>query len=242
MKMARDILIDIPMKTPRISMIAAAGLALALGGCATTPTAPNVMVLPGSQKSPDQFQADANFCQQQAQALLANDAQAANNQAVANAAIGTFIGAVAGALIGQGSYNPSAAAGWGAGTGLLIGSTVGGGNSQAASYSLQQRFDVAYMQCMYQRGNQVPGQVSYRRQAAIMPAPNQPPPNYPPPNYPPPNQARSNGPSPNYPSPNYPPPNYPPPNQPPPNYPSGSQPLPGSPPPNYPPQNYPPPN
>jgi hypothetical protein len=240
-KTARDILIDIPMKTSRNSMILAAGLALALGGCATAPTAPNVMVLPGSQKSPDQFQADANFCQQQAQALLANDAQVANNQAVANAAIGTVVGAVAGALIGQGSYNPSAAAGWGAGTGLLIGSTVGGGNSQAASYSLQQRFDIAYVQCMYQRGNQVPGQVSYRRQAVVVPAPSQPP-SYPPPNYPPPNQPRSNAPSPNYPPQNYPPPNYPPPNQPPPNYPSGSQPLPGSPPPNYPPQNYPPPN
>lgn len=237
MKTARDILIDIPMKTSRISKILAAALALAAGGCATTPTAPNVTVLPGSQKSPDQFQVDANFCQQQAQALLANDAQAANNQAVANAAVATFIGAVAGALMGQGSYNPSAAAGWGAGTGLLIGSTVAGGNSQAASYSLQQRFDVAYMQCMYQRGNQVPGQVSYRRQAVITPAPYQAPPNYPPPNYPPPNQPRSNAPS-----PNYPPQNYPPPNQPPPNYPSGSQPLPGSPPQNYPPQNYPPPN
>jgi uncharacterized protein YcfJ len=225
--MARDILIDIPMKTSRISMILTAGLTLALGGCATTPTAPNVMVLPGSQKSADQFQADANFCQQQAQGLLANDAQAANNQAVANAAIGTVIGAVAGALIGQGSYNPSAAAGWGAGTGLLIGSTVGGGNSQATSYSLQQRFDIAYMQCMYQRGNQVPGQVAYRRQAVIMPAPNQPPPNYPPPN-----QPRSNAPS-----PNYPPQNYPPPNQPPSNYPSGSQPPPSYPPPNYPPPN-----
>jgi uncharacterized protein YcfJ len=198
-------------------MILVAGLALVTGGCAVTPTAPSVMVLPGSQKSADQFQADAGVCQQQAQALLANDAQAANNQAVASAAIGTVIGAAAGALLGQGSYNPSAAAGWGAGTGLLIGSTMAGGNSQASSYSLQQRFDIAYMQCMYQRGNQVPGQVSYRRQALAQPYANQPPPNYPPPNQPP--------------------PNFPPPNQPPPNYPPASQS-----PPNYPPPNYPPPN
>lgn len=168
-------------------MILVAGVALALAGCAVAPTAPSVMVLPGSQKNPEQFQADSGACQQQAQALLANDAQAANNQAVTSAAIGTVVGAAAGALIGQGSYNPSAAAGWGAGTGLLIGSTVGGGNSQASSYSLQQRFDIAYMQCMYLRGHQVPGQVSYRRQAPAMPAPNYPPPNYPPPNYPPPN-------------------------------------------------------
>ncbi|NJD34380.1 MAG: hypothetical protein FIA96_06030, partial [Betaproteobacteria bacterium] len=180
---AHDILIGISMKTPCIPIILASGLALALGGCAVAPTAPSVMVLPGSQKSADQFHTDAVACQQQAQALLANDAEAANNQAVTSAAIGTVIGAAAGALIGQGSHNPSAAAGWGAGTGLLIGSSVGGGNSQASSYSLQQRFDIAYMQCMYLRGNQVPGQVNYRRQAPVTSSPNYPPPaNYPPPN------------------------------------------------------------
>lgn len=202
------------------------------------------MVLPGYQKSPEQFQADTNACQQQAQALLAGDAQAANNQAVANAAIGTVIGAAAGALIGQGSYNPSAVAGWGAGTGLLIGSAAGGGNSQVASYTLQQRFDIAYMQCMYQRGNQVPGQVAQRRQGSVQPYTYQAPPAYPPRNYPPPNQPapgypatgqqpQATYPPPNYPPPNYPPPNYPPPNQPPPGYPPASQ----APQPAYPPAN-----
>ena len=212
MSVAPDNLIGFPMKTPYVPMIFAASLALALGGCAVAPTTPSVMVLPGSQKSADQFQADAGACQQQAQALLANDAQAANNQAMTSAAIGTVIGAAAGALIGQGSYNPRAAAGWGAGSGLLIGSTMAGGNSQASSYSLQQRFDIAYMQCMYQRGNQVPGQVSYRRQAPAMPAPNYPPPNYPPPNFPPPNQPPPNYPPASQSLPSYPPPNYPPPN------------------------------
>lgn len=200
---ALDILIGILMKTPRIPLILAAGAALALGGCAVAPTAPSVMVLPGSQKNAEQFRSDSAACQEQARALLSNDVQAANNQAVTNAALGTVIGAAAGALLGQGSYNPSAAAGWGAGTGLLIGSTVAGGNSQAASYSMQQRFDIAFVQCMYQRGHQVPGQVSYKRPAITAPPPNYPPPNYPPPNYPP---------------PNYPPPNYPPPDQPPPSY------------------------
>lgn len=197
-----DILIGIPMKTPRIPIILAASAALALGGCAVAPTTPTVMVLPGTQKSAEQFRTDSAACQEQARALLANDAQAANNQAVTNAAVGTVIGAAAGALLGQGSYNPSAVAGWGAGTGLLIGSTVGSGNSQAAYYSMQQRFDIAYVQCMYQRGHQVPGQVSYKRQALTAPPQNYPPPNYPPPHYPPPD----------YPAPNYHPLNYPPPN------------------------------
>lgn len=190
-----------PMKTSPITMVLAAGAALALGACAVAPTAPTVTVLPGSQKSAEQFRADSAICQQQAQDLLANDAQAANNQAVANAAIGTLVGAAVGALLGQGSYDPSAAAGWGAGAGLLIGSSAGASNSQVASYTLQQRFDTIYVQCMYSRGHQVPGRFTYQRYAPTT-APGYQPPSSRPPSYPPPN----------YPPPNYPPPNYPPPN------------------------------
>lgn len=168
-----------------MTMVLTTLIALALGGCAVAPTAPKVTVLPGSRKSPEQFRADSTACQQQVQAMLANDAQVANNQTVANAAVGTLIGAAAGALLGQGSRNPSAVAGWGAGTGLLLGSAAGSGSSQAASYAIQQRFDAIYVQCMYRCGHQVPAMISYRRS---MPAtvPDYPPPNYPPQSYPPP--------------------------------------------------------
>lgn len=173
--------------TPLLSSLASLAAAAALGACAVAPTAPSVLVLPGTQKTAAQFQADNLECQQYAQALLAPDAQAANNQAVASAAIGTAIGAAAGALLGQGAYHDHSAA-WGAGTGLMIGSSVGSGNSQFSSYGLQQRFDIAYMQCMYLRGNQVPGQVAYRNRAPAGPPP--PPagraPSFPPPNTPPP--------------------------------------------------------
>jgi len=186
------------MKTTLVPTILAVGAALTLAGCAVTPTAPTVMVLPGAQTSQAQFQADSMECQQQAQALLAGNVQAANDQAAANVVVGTVVGAAIGALMGQGSYHPSDAVAWGAGTGLLIGSTAAGGSSQASSYSLQQRFNIAYAQCMYLRGNQVPGQVRPRTQIQAVP----PPPNYAPPTYPPPN----------YPPPTYPPPNYPAPN------------------------------
>ena len=201
------------MKTTLVPTILAVGAALTLAGCAVTPTAPTVMVLPGAQTSQAQFQADSMECQQQAQAMLAGKAEAANEQAAANVVVGTVIGAAVGALMGHGSYYPSDAVAWGAGTGLLIGSAAAGGSSQASSYSLQQRFNVAYVQCMYLRGNQVPGQVRPRRLAPAVP----PPPNYPPPNYPPPNYPAPSYPAPNYPAPNYPPPAYPPPNYPAPN-------------------------
>ena len=176
-----------------------------LGGCAVAPTSPTVMVLPGTQKSPGQFQADASACQLEAQNVVAPLAQAANNQAASNVVIGTVVGAAAGALLGQGSYNPGAVAAWGAGTGMLVGSAAAGGNSQVSSYSLQQQFNFAYMQCMYQRGHQVPGQPAYRSQPAGV-APPPPPPNYRPQAAP----AQGYPPS-SYSAPMYPPPNTPPP-------------------------------
>lgn len=181
-------------RAPRSSILIL-GTALALGGCAVTPTAPSVMVLPGTQKSADQFHADNADCRQHAFATVAPAAQDANNQAVASAAIGTAVGAAAGALLGGGYHSHNSAAA-GAATGLMFGSAVGGSQSQFASYSLQRRYDIAYMQCMYLRGHQIPGQTSYRRQAPAVPAPTQPPPIYSPPRYPPPDTPPPVGPAP----------------------------------------------
>lgn len=173
-----------------------------LGGCAVTPNAPTVMVLPGVQKSTPQFQADSASCQQQAQAFVAPQVDAANNQAATSAVVGTAIGAAVGALLGSGYYYNNSSAAWGAGTGLLVGSSIGAGQSQASSYSLQQRYDIAYAQCMYQLGNQVPGQAVMRRPVqGVRTLPAVPPTNAPAPNYPPPNT----------PAPSFPPPNTPPP-------------------------------
>jgi len=204
------------MKLARLNLRAASTLACLVGlgllaGCAVTPSGPTVLVLPGAQKGTAQFQADNAGCQQQAQAYVAQGADAANSQAVANAAVGTAIGAAAGALMGSGYYYNGSSAAWGAGTGLLIGSTVGAGQSQASSYSLQHRYNIAFMQCMYLLGHQVPGQVAARRPAsAVRPVPLVPSANTPAPSYP----------VPSYPVPNYPPPNTPAPILPPPNTPA----------------------
>jgi len=45
-------------------MLAAVGVAAVLGGCASTPTGPSVMVLPGANKTMDQFQVDDGRCRQ----------------------------------------------------------------------------------------------------------------------------------------------------------------------------------
>jgi hypothetical protein len=161
---------------------------LLLAACATLPNGPSVMALPGTGKTFDQFRADDFECRQYAGNSLGGtspgDAQA--ESVVKSAAVGTAIGALAGAIIGG-----HRGAGAGAGTGLLAGSLMGASAGNSSGYGAQQRYDNAYVQCMYAKGDQVPtnGQVrsSGRRYAA--PAYNVPPPAAPAYNVPPPPPA-----------------------------------------------------
>jgi hypothetical protein len=142
--------------------------ALLLGACVTVPTGPSVMVLPGTNKSFDQFQADSFSCQQFAQQLIGGSADQANNTAAANAVAGTAVGALAGAAIGSATGNAGAGAAIGAGTGLLFGSAASSNAYYYGYYDVQRRYDGAYMQCMYAKGNQIPvrGAAPYRGSAS----------------------------------------------------------------------------
>lgn len=193
-------------------LAASVATVLALAGCATVPNGPVVTVLPGYQKSFDQFRADEGDCRQYAQMVLGPNAnQPANDAAAANAVGAAALGAAVGAILGSVTGHAGNGAAIGAGFGLLSGSATGSNTSGYSTYQLQRQYDAAYMQCMYARGNQVPGQVAYRGPPpGAGPAPNSnyiPPsttPRYPPAYYPPPNVAPGN-----YPPPNTPPPNYP---------------------------------
>ena len=164
----------------------AAGLFLI--GCATVPTGPNVMVLPSQGKDFEQFQYEDGMCRQwAAQQIGVSTNQAATNAAVSSAAIGTVLGGAAGAAVGAAYGNPAMGAAVGAGLGLVGGSAAGANNAAQTEYTLQQRYDMSYIQCMYAKGNQVPMPAGYRRpQTAQRPPP--PPGNMPPPpgNIPPP--------------------------------------------------------
>ncbi|QWF71914.1 hypothetical protein KEF85_05505 [Methylomonas paludis] len=168
------------------TLIPVAGLALLVSACATIPDGPSVMVLPGAGQSFDQFRADDVVCQQfasfQVGGVKASDA--ALSSGVTSAAIGTAVGAAAGAAFGGGT-----GAAIGAGGGLLAGSAVGAGTASSSRYGTQERYDIAYVQCMYAKGHQVPvsGQFSnvVPRQPAAVTAPSAhippPPPGSPPP-------------------------------------------------------------
>jgi hypothetical protein len=150
-----------------------------LGACATVPTGPSVMVLPGGGKSFEQFQADDAQCRQWAfQQTGTSPSQAVNESGVTSAAIGTLLGAAAGAAIGAAAGNPALGAAAGAGGGLLFGSASGFGAAQYSGAAVQQRYDIAYQQCMYAKGNQIPGVIrnAYRGGPATVPIPPPPPP------------------------------------------------------------------
>ncbi len=152
-------------------------LLLVVSGCATIPTGPSVMVLPPAGKSFDQFQADDAICRQFAydQVGGVTGQEAAQRSAVSSAVIGTALGAAAGAAIGSVSGSVGAGAAIGAGSGLLLGSAAGTGYASGSYYEAQRRYDNAYIQCMYSKGNQVPGVVTSTRRVRRMGPPPPPP-------------------------------------------------------------------
>jgi hypothetical protein len=169
-------------------------LGLVLAACATVPTGPSVMVLPGTGKSFEAFSGDDAACRQWAQQQTGiTTKKAAGDSTITGAAVGTAVGAAAGAALGAAAGNPGIGAAAGAGAGLLGGTAIGAGYGDTAVRSVQRRYDVAYMQCMYAKGNQIPvsrGAVPYTSpQRVSTPPPPPPPPATPPPlpsNVPPP--------------------------------------------------------
>jgi uncharacterized protein YcfJ len=169
--------------TSRLALILAA-LGVSLSACTVMPTGPSVMALPGSNKTFDQFRSDDGSCRQFAlQQVGGVDANtAATNSAVGSAVVGTALGAAAGAAFGGGT-----GAAIGAGAGLLTGSAIGMGTSQASGYNVQQRYDYAYLQCMYAAGDKVPVRGGVRTvQPSAGAAYTTPPPPPPPPGWQPP--------------------------------------------------------
>jgi Glycine-zipper domain len=143
---------------PRVMAVFLPGL-LALGGCAVAPpTGPTVAVMPGKDKSFEQFRADDAVCRQFASAQIggASPAEAAHRSAVGSAAVGTVLGAAAGAAIGAATGNPAAGAAIGAGSGLALGTLSGVGAADYAARSLQARYNLGYVQCMAAKGDSVP--------------------------------------------------------------------------------------
>lgn len=134
-----------------VRFIALFGVLMA-AGCASVPSGPSGMALPGTGKSFDAFRADDYECRQYASMQAGGSPErAAEDSGARSAALGTVIGAAAGA-----AFNGGHGAAVGAGTGLLVGSLAGTGAANASAYTLQERYDAGYMQCMYAKGDRIP--------------------------------------------------------------------------------------
>ena len=151
---------------------------LLLGACATVPAGPGLMALPGTGKSFEQFQIDDTVCRQWAsQQTGTTPERAAGLSTAEGAGLGTLLGAGLGAAIGAAAGHPGAGAAVGAAGGLLTGTAVGASRGGAAGHEVQRRYDNAYEQCMYAKGDQIPGAAAQApRGGSFVPPPPPPPP------------------------------------------------------------------
>jgi len=148
-----------------------------LGGCATMPAGPSAMVLPEPGKPFEVFQSDDAVCRQWAmQQIQVPPNEIVNQNLAGGAAIGTIMGAGLGAAIGAASGNAASGAAIGAASGLVTGTAVASGPAYAAGGEAQRRYDNAYQQCMYAKGNRIPGLAAAPKRARWIPPP--PPPGY----------------------------------------------------------------
>jgi hypothetical protein len=164
----------------RIVMRAGAlGALLLLGACVSVPSGPDVRVLPGTGKSFEAFRADDLDCRQFAHAQVGGETpdSVADSSGVKSAVVGAGVGALAGAIVGGQS-----GAATGAALGLVVGGVSGAGAAGASQYTLQQRYDHAFVQCMYAKGHKVPsgGRFGHYAPARTVTAPPRPPAGTPP--------------------------------------------------------------
>jgi uncharacterized protein YcfJ len=168
------------VKHMKATVVASTAMLMILSACAQAPMGPTVAVMPGPNKPFAAFNEDQAICRQFAEQQVGGAEQAQNtatNQTLIGAGVGTLLGAGLGAAIGGGR-----GAAIGAGAGALGGTAIGASQAERTTMTVQQRYNIAYEQCMYSRGNQVPGYVQPAPQGSYPP----PPPPPPPPGYPPP--------------------------------------------------------
>lgn len=156
------------LKTPASTMASIFTVLLLLAGCASMPTGPTVAVMPAPNKPFDIFMQDDQLCRSWAAHSIGQPGHdAAAERMLSSTVTGAAIGAIAGAVVG-GHRNVEA----GAAMGTVMGAAVGANQSSTSAWNAQRRYDIAYQQCMYSKGNTVP---SYSYGTHRYPAPPPPP-------------------------------------------------------------------
>ena len=144
---------DVLSKSARPLTGAVALASLLLAACAPMPVAPTVAVMPAANKPFEVFMQDDQLCR----GWAAHSVGQPGNNAAAQQMVGsTVAGAVIGGLIGA-AVGDHRSAGVGAAVGTLVGASAGANQSAAVGWNAQRSYDIAYQQCMYSKGNVLPG-------------------------------------------------------------------------------------
>jgi hypothetical protein len=135
-------------------------LPLGVAACATNPTGPSNMALPGTGKDFNVFRADDLSCRDFALTQIGGKTvnQQYNASLAATTAVGTVVGAAIGAATGGGQ-----GAAIGAGVGALSGGAIGANTASVSGMNAQDKYDNAYYQCMYAAGHKIPVPASMAR-------------------------------------------------------------------------------
>jgi hypothetical protein len=105
----------------------------------------------------DAFQADNSTCKSFAAEQVKGQADAANQRAFGTALLTTALGAATGAAGGDLSGQAGAGAALGGAVGAGAGAAIGATNNSVDQMNIQAQYDTAFSQCMYAKGEQVPG-------------------------------------------------------------------------------------
>ncbi len=136
----------------RIPIIAGLTASFLLSACTTTPIGPTALVMPAPGKPFEVFAQEQAMCKQFAGGEVYGGATMSNLKQLGTAAITTALGAGLGA-----SVRGQRGAERGSALGAITGAAIASSGSARDQYNLQGRYDLAYTQCMYSRGNQVAG-------------------------------------------------------------------------------------
>ena len=142
---------------PARNLFLTIGAVALLAGCATTPLGPTVQAMPGPGKTFSAFQDDNAVCKGFAGDQVKGQADAANQRAAGTAVLGTVLSAGLGAAIGSAAGSAASGAAIGAASGAVGGTAIGAANNGNDQAMIQQQYDNAYSQCMFAKGEQIPG-------------------------------------------------------------------------------------
>jgi hypothetical protein len=127
--------------------------AVLLSGCVAPPIGPTAQVMPAPGKPFDVFAQDLATCKQFAGGEVSGGATLANLNDFGMAAMSTALGAGLGAATMH--YQAQRGAELGGSAGAIAGMAIASRGAAQNQNGLQGRYDLAYIQCMYARGNQV---------------------------------------------------------------------------------------